>query len=220
MKCPLRASSTSEANGLIASLILVALLYWRGLTYGFVREGEKAFATALGVTDLTGVWTGFLSNLSAVASDPNVFSTLWRPTVNLAMLGAGWLGGGQPWAFRLVALTALVLMAWSARRMVGRGLGRDLVLCLVVFHPMMSAAVLDLSALPMLLMATCTVLALNFSGRKAFIFTLLAMGSHEAAAVTPLLAMAFARDGSGQVRSDARWQGPMAAVFLLSLIHI
>ena len=43
VKSPLRASSTSEARGLIASLLLVALLYGRGLGHGFVREGEEAF---------------------------------------------------------------------------------------------------------------------------------------------------------------------------------
>ena len=214
VKFPLRASSTSEARGLIASILLVAVVYGRGLGYGFVRDGEEAFAAALGLTDLTGVWTGFLRNLSAVVADSTVFSTLWRPTVNLAVLGAGWIGGGEAWAFRLVSLTALVVLGWAARRLVGRGMGRDLVLCLVVFHPMMSAAVLDITALPMLLMATFTVLALNFQGRKAFVFTLIAMGAHEAAAMTPLLAIAFARGGDGERRSDARWQGPILAVFL------
>jgi len=132
--------------------------------------------------------------------------------VNLTFLIAGWLGGGEAWAFRLIGLTTLVVLGWAARRLVGRGMGRDLVLCLVVFHPMMSAAVLDITALPMLLMATFTVLALNHQGRTAFIFTLLAMGAHEAAAVTPLLAIAFARGGDGAMRSDARWQGPFLAV--------
>ncbi len=213
VKSPLRASSTSEARGLIASLLLVALLYGRGLGYGFVREGEEAFVSALGVTDLTGIWSGFFRNLAAIAADPAVFSPLWRPTVNLAMLTAGWMGGGQPWSFRLIALLALIILVWAARRLVARGMGRDLVLCLVVFHPMMSAAVLDISALPMILMAMFTVLALNFDGRRAFLFTLLAMGSHEAAAMTPLLAIAFGRDGEGKRRSDARWQGPLLAVF-------
>ena len=128
VKFPLRASSTSEARGLLASIILVAVVYGRGLGYGFVREGEEAFAAALGLTDLTGIWTGFLRNLSAVVADPTVFSTLWRPTVNLALLCAGWMGGGEAWAFRLVSLTALVVLAWAARRLVGRGMGRDLVL--------------------------------------------------------------------------------------------
>ena len=185
----LRVSSTSEARGLIASFILVALMYGRSVRYGFVRDGEAAFASALGVTDLAGIWTGFLRNLSGLAADPEVFPLLWRPTVNLVLLLAGWLGAGEAWAFRLLALLCLGVLGWSARRLVGRGMGRDLVLCLVVFHPMMSAAVLDISALPMVLLATFTVLALNCQGRAAFIFTILAMGSHEAAAMTPLSTM-------------------------------
>ena len=87
VKSPLRASSTSEARGLIASLLLVALLYGRGLGYGFVREGEEAFVSALGVTDLTGIWSGFFRNLAAIAADPAVFSPDGWGAVSLGPFG-------------------------------------------------------------------------------------------------------------------------------------
>jgi hypothetical protein len=192
--------------------VLVAVFYGRSLGYGFVREGEAGVASTLGVTDLTGVWTGFLKNLASITADTDVFPQLWRPTVNLAYLCAGWLGEGQAWSFRLISLVALACLAWAARRLLARGVGRDLVLCLVVLHPMMSAAVLDITALPLLLMATFMVLAVSHDGRLSFLFTLIALGAHEAAAVTPFIAMAFGRDADGQRRSDARWQGPMLAV--------
>ena len=43
VKSPLRASSTSEARGLIASLVLVALLYGRGLGYGFGARVRRPY---------------------------------------------------------------------------------------------------------------------------------------------------------------------------------
>ena len=210
--CLFSAWSISKTRGLLASALLVAVVYGRALGFGFVRDEDAMLAEAVGVVDGVGVWTGLMLDLSLLGDGAFGFSTLWRPTLNLSYLLAGWMGGGEAWAFRLMSMGVLVLIAWAARSMLGRSMGRDLVLALIVVHPMMSAAVLDIMAMPSLLLALCAVMAVSSSGRGAFIWTLAGMGAHEAAAVIPLIAMGFSRDHRGEVRGHARWRTPLLAV--------
>jgi hypothetical protein len=210
--CRFRVWSITKFRGLLASALLVAIGYGRALGFGFARSEDTKLADAVGLVDGVGVWHGLMLDLSRLGDGGLDFSPLWRPTVNLAYLIAGWIGGGEAWAFRLLSLAILVVMAWTARRMMGRSMGRDLVLILVIFHPMMSAAVLDVMAMPSLLMALCVVMAVSSNGRAAFFWTLLGMGAHEAAAVIPIIAMAFRYDHKGERRNDARWQVPLLAV--------
>jgi hypothetical protein len=202
--------------------VLVALTYGRALGYGFPRSIDAKLAEAVSLVDGPSLFSGIMMDLSRlVDSDPGL-SALWRPTVNLAYLFSGWLGEGDAWAFRLVSMTALVVIAASARHMVGRSRGRDLVLALTVFHPMMTAAVLDLASMPSLLMAMFAILAVSSRGRIAFLATLAAMGAHEAAAIIPFIAMGFSRNAKGEMRDHGRWRTPLLAVLswwgLLSLL--
>ena len=199
-------------RGLFASLILVALVYGRSLGFDFARTREERLAEAVGLVDLAGVWNGLFMDLSRLTDGIDGFTPLWRPTVNFAYLVAGWLGGGEAWGFRLVSMIALVVIGWRARVLVGRNRGRALVLCLIVFHPMTSAAVVDISAMPSLLLAMGAVLALTAPGRRPFWWTLVALGAHEAAAIIPLIAIGFNRDGHGKARDDNRWRWPVLAL--------
>jgi hypothetical protein len=199
-------------RGLFASIILVVLVYGRSLGFEFARSREERLAEAVGLVDLAGVWNGLFMDLSRLTDGIDGFAPLWRPSVNFAYLMAGWIGGGEAWGFRLVAMLALVVIGWRARLMVGRNKGRALVLCLIVFHPMTSAAVVDISAMPSLLLALGAVLALTSQGRRPFWWTLFALGAHEAAAIIPLIAIGFNRDGRGKVRDDGRWRWPLIAV--------
>ena len=207
-----RASLITEVRGLLASFLLVALVYGRALGFGFARVEEAQLAEAVGVVDLAGIWNGIFMNLARVGDGDGGLSGLWRPSVNVAYLLAGWIGQGDAWAFRLLALASLVVLGWSSRKMLGRSRGRDLVLMLVVLHPMMSAAVLDVLALPSLLMAVCAVLAVTTTGRAPVFWTMAAMGAHEAAAIIPFIAMGFRVDAKGERRGDERWTRPALGV--------
>jgi hypothetical protein len=199
-------------RGLFASILLVALVYGRTLGFDFARTREERLAEAVGLVDLAGVWNGLFMDLSRLTDGIDGFAPLWRPTVNFAYLMAGWIGGGEAWGFRLVSMFVLVLIAWRARLMVGRNRGRALVLCIIVLHPMTSAAVVDISAMPSLLLALGSVLALTARGKRPFWWTLVALGAHEAAAIIPLIAIGFNRDGDGQARNEGRVRWPLLAV--------
>lgn len=199
-------------KGLFASVILVALVYGQALGFDFARTREQRLGEAVGLVDLAGVWNGLFMDLSRLTDGLDGFAPLWRPTVNLAYLVAGWIGGGEAWGFRLVAMAVLVAIGWRARLMVGRNRGRALVLCLIIFHPMTSAAVVDISAMPSLLMTLGTVLALTTKGKWPFWWTLVALGAHEAAAIIPLIAVGFSRDGKGEERNADRWRWPLVSV--------
>jgi len=190
---------------------MTALVYGRSLGYGFARTEDEKLAAAVGRVDLAGIWNGLFLDWSRVAEG---LSTLWRPTVNLAYLIAGWVGGGDPWAFRFVALACLVVLVWAARKPLGQRQGRDLVLALIVFHPMTSAAVLDVSAMPALLCAMCSVLAITHRGRPAFFWAMAALGAHEAAMFLPLIAMGVRRDAQGERLGPERWLTPLAGVII------
>jgi len=199
-------------RGLFASIVLVALAYGRTLGFGFARSREERLAEAVGLIDLAGIWNGVFMDLSRLTDGVEGFSPLWRPTLNVAYLVAGWLSGGEAWGFRLVAMIVLVVIGWRARLMVGKKQGRDLVLCLIVFHPMMSAAVIDISAMPSLLFALGAVMAVTTTGKRAFWWTLFAMGAHEAAAIIPAIALCFRRDAKGAIRPPDRVRWPLVAV--------
>jgi len=188
---------------------MTALVYGRSLSYGFARFDEQELADAVGRVDLAGIWSGLFLDWSRVAEG---LSALWRPTVSLVYLVAGWLGGGAPWAFTLLSLVALVVLVWAARRPLGKRQGRDLVLALIVFHPMTSAAVLDMSAMPSLLCAMCGVLAITHKGRAAFFWSVAALGAHETALLLPIMAMCIQRDADGKRLGPERWMTPMAGV--------
>jgi hypothetical protein len=190
---------------------MTALVYGRSLGYGFARTEEQKLADAVGRVDLAGIWNGLFLDLSRVAEG---LSGLWRPTVNLAYLIAGWIGGGEAWAFRLVSLVCLAVLVWAARRPLGKGKGRGLVLALIIFHPMTSAAVLDVSALPSLLCAMCGVLALTHRGRTSFFWAIAALGAHEVGFALPFIAMAIPRDPQGKRRGPDRWMIPMGGVIV------
>ena len=175
-------------------------------------------ASVLGLTDLVGVLSGLFVDLGAVAPNEHIFSDYWRPISSLSYLAAAWLSSGEAWGFRLIALVLLAVLAWAASREVRLGYGRDLVLLLVVLHPMMSAAVVDISGIPLLLCAVFGVLAVTSPGAGAFFYTLLAVGSHEAAAVTPLIAMTLSRDSMGQRRPHSRWTLALGAVAVWWLV--
>ena len=192
--------------------MLVFLIYGRALWYEFVRPAEGEMAKAVGLIDTVGVFNGLMINLSRVSDDPSGFSALWRPTVNLVYLISGWLGGGAAWPFHLFALLMLAVLAWRASAVVSRGAGRTLVLLLVCLHPMMSAAVLDVSAMPSLLLALCGVFAVTTSKWRSFWWTYAALGAHEAAIFLPFVAMALQRDVNGDLRSPQRWQWPLLGV--------
>jgi hypothetical protein len=195
-----------------ASIVLVFLIYGRALWYEFVRPAEAEMAKAVGLTDTVGVLHGLMLNLSRVSDDPTGFSALWRPTVNLVYLISGWLGGGAAWPFHLFSLLLLSLTAWRASRAVAPGAGRTLVLLLVCLHPMMGAAVLDVSAMPSLLLAMCGVFAVTTKKWRSFWWTYAALGSHEAAIFLPFIAMALQRDVHGEARGPRRWQWPVLGV--------
>jgi len=169
-------------------------------------------AAALGAVDLAGIWNGLFLDLSLLTMGDGGFSPLWRPTVNIFYLIAGWLGEGEAWAFRLISITFLAIICWGSRRVVGQRMGRHLVLVLVAFHPMMTAAVLDVMALPELLLCCFAVFAVTTGGKWSFFWTVLAMGSHEAGAIIPFIAAGLPWNASGQRRNDRRWQIPVLAV--------
>ena len=201
-------------KGFLASLVLVAIVYGRTLGFGFARSREERLADAVGFVDLAAIWNGVFMDLSRLTEGVEGFSSLWRPTLNVLYLLAGWLSDGEAWGFRLISLLVLVAIAWRARLLLGKNQGRDLVLCLIVLHPMMSAAVIDISAMPSLLMTLGTVMAVTTSGKKAFWSTLFAVGAHEAAAVIPAISVCFRRDGNGQVRGPDRWRWPLLALIV------
>ncbi len=207
-----RALCITKVRGLISSVLIVALVYGRALKFGFTRFQEEKLAVAMGATDLAGVWNGLLLNLSHISPGESGFSPLWRPTVNVVYLFAGWLGEGEAWSFRLLSIFFLIGICWSARRMLGRRMGRDLVLMLIAFHPMMTAAVLDVMAMPELLLCFFAVCAVTTEGRWSFLWTLLAIGAHEAGAIIPLISMGLSWDASGKKRDDKRWIIPLSAV--------
>ena len=198
---------------LFASIVLVFLIYGRALWYEFVRPAEGEMAKAVGLIDTVGIFNGLMINLSRVSDDPSGFSALWRPTVNLVYLLSGWLGGGAAWPFHLFALLMLSVLAWRASAAVSPGAGRTLVLLLVCLHPMMSAAVLDVSAMPSLLLALCGVFAVTTRKWRSFWWTYAALGAHEAAIFLPFVAMALRRDVAGELRRPQRWQWPLLGVF-------
>ena len=195
-----------------ASIVLVFLIYGRALWFGFVRPAEAEMAKAVGLVDTVGIFNGLMINLSRISDDPSGFSALWRPTVNLVYLVSGWVGDGAAWPFHLFALIALAVMAWRASVAVAPGAGRVLVLLLVCLHPMMGAAVMDVSAMPSLLLATCSVFALTTNKWRSFWWTFAALGSHEAAIFLPFIAMAFSRNLRGEARGAHRWHWPALGV--------
>ena len=203
-----QVSFTTELRGFLLCTVLAILVYGRALPFEFARTEEVKLADALGRTDLASIWQGVLLDPSRVAVE---FSPLWRPVSNIVYVFGGWLGEGAPWAFRLISIVCLVVLTWAARRTIGRRLGRDLVALLIIFHPMTSAAVIDVSAIPMLVSAMFAVLAVTARPAWAAAFTLASIGAHEAGFVIPFIAVGLRRDAQGSQRSDARWSWPLIA---------
>lgn len=203
-----QASFITEFRGLCLCFVLTLLVYGRTLGFAFARTEELKLADALGRLDFAGVWRGLLFDPSVIDSQ---FSTLWRPVSNIGFLFSGWLGDGEPWAFRLVSIGLLAVLIWAARRTLGKRMGRDLVALLIAFHPMTSAAVIDVSALPLLMSATFAVLAVTVPKRWAVAFTILAIGSHEVGFLIPFVAMGIRRDALGDERPESRFLWPFWA---------
>ncbi|MEC8194578.1 MAG: hypothetical protein VX127_17720 [Myxococcota bacterium] len=203
-----RASFTTELRGLALCTALTALVYGRSLNFDFARTEELKLADAMGRTDLAALWGGLLMDPSRIAVE---FSPLWRPVSNAMYLAAGWAGEGRAWAFHAVSMVGLVVLMWAARRTIGRRRGRDLVALLIAFHPMTSAAVIDVSALPLLWSAAWAVLAVTAAPRWAALFTLLSIGCHEAGFVIPVIAAGIRRDANGHKRDPLRWLWPLGA---------